>query len=221
MNIQSMLPDTRPRERLQSSGPSSLTTPELLAVILKSGTQKHNALELSQKLLKKYSLQQLPNISTQQLIKEHGIGPAKACQIVSLFEIYKRLPTPTIKKSIRKAVDIAKIYLPKYSNEKKEHFFAIYLDTKHNIIKDEIISIGTLNSSLVHPREVFHGAIKHCAHSIIIVHNHPSGNPQPSEEDIQVTNILKETGTIMGIPLIDHIILGNNSYWSWKESTNL
>jgi len=137
--------------------------------------------------------------------------------LIAVFELGKRL-TPKVKTtSIRTAKDIAETYLVRFAAEKQENFVAVYLDTKHRVIADQIITKGTLNSSLIHPREVFYGAIKHCAHALIILHNHPSGDPRPSEEDLNVTRILRETGEIMGIALIDHIILGQGTWWSWKE----
>ncbi len=218
MKITDLSPENRPRERLQKEGASSLSPAELLAIILKSGTKKENILEISNRLISKYGLQNLPDCSLQQLQQQYGIGPARASQILALFELYKRIPLTAQRKKISSAKDVAMLYLPKTQPLQKEHFMAIYLDTKNNIIAEETISIGILNSSLVHPREVFHGAIKHLAHSIIIIHNHPSGEPEPSSEDIQITKILEKTGKLMGIPLLDHIILGKDSWWSWNES---
>lgn len=221
MNLTLLSKENLPRERLQTHGPEALSNVELLALILKSGTKQDNIISLCHKLLAKYSLEQLSNISLQQLQQEHGIGLAKASQLLAVFELYKRLPQPsTQNKKIQSAQDIADLYLQKFSQEKQEHFLAVYLDTKNKIIADDTITIGTLNSSLIHPREVFHGAIKHCANSLIILHNHPSGDPAPSMEDIQITNLIQKTGEIMNIPLIDHIILGQNTWWSWRETAN-
>ncbi len=217
MNLTSFAPENRPRERLQAQGAKALSNAELLALVLKSGTQQENVLDLCQKLLAKYSLEQLAQASLQQLQQEHGIGVAKASQLIAVFELGKRLTPRAKRSSIRNAQEIAQMYLARFAQEKQENFVAVYLDTKQRVIADQIITKGTLNSSLIHPREVFYGAIKHCAHSLIILHNHPSGDPRPSEEDLNVTQILKETGEIMGIALIDHIILGQTSWWSWRE----
>ena len=217
MNLTSYAPENLPRERLQAQGAGALSNAELVALILKSGTAQENILDLCQKLLAKYSLEQLAQASLQQLQQEHGIGVAKASQLIAVFELGKRLRSQVKTTSIRTAKDIAETYLVRFSAEKQENFVAVYLDTKHKIIADQVITKGTLNSSLIHPREVFYGAIKHCAHALIILHNHPSGDPRPSEEDLQVTRILRETGEMMGISLLDHIILGQGTWWSWKE----
>lgn len=220
MKLLDIAPENRPRERLQKHGPSALSNAELLALILKSGTKKENIIDLCNKILSKYGLEQLPNTSLQQLIQEHGIGKAKASQLIAIFELYKRIPHNNKEQQpIRKAADIARQYLPKTNALQQEHCYAIYLDTKNNILAEELISKGTLNTSLIHPREVFHGAVKHCANSIIVVHNHPSGDPAPSEEDLKITKILHKTGELLNIKLLDHIILGRESWWSWKENS--
>ena len=218
MKITDLSPENRPRERLQKEGAEVLSPAELLAVILKSGTKKENILEISNRLISRYGLHNLSSCSLGQLQQQYGIGPVRASQILALFELYRRLPQHQDKKKISSAKEVAQMYLPKTKDLQKEHFIAIYVDTKNNIIAQETITIGILNSSLVHPREVFHGAIKHLAHAIIILHNHPSGDPEPSAEDLQVTKILEKTGKLMGIPLLDHIILGKDTWWSWAES---
>lgn len=218
MKITELAPENRPRERLQKEGPQSLSSAELLAVILKSGTKKENILEISNRLLAQHGLQNLAHCSLEQLQQQYGIGPARASQIVALFELHKRLGYAKDKKKISSAKEVAELYLPKTQSLQKEQFMIIYLDTKNNIIADEVLTIGILNSSLIHPREVFHGAIKHLAHAIIVLHNHPSGDPEPSAEDLQATKMLEKTGKLVGIPLLDHIILGKESWWSWAES---
>jgi DNA repair protein RadC len=209
-----------PRERLNQLGPSSLSTAELLAIILKSGTKKENIIEISNKLLKKYQLSGLSNATLNELKNEHGIGTAKASQIVAIFEILKRIPKENNKLKITCAKDIFNYYHNSLSTYKKEHLIAIFLNTKNQIIKDKIITIGTIDSSLIHPREIYYEAIKNLASSIIIMHNHPTGDPTPSKEDIEVTNIIKQTGKILKIKMLDHIIIGKNRYWSYVESQN-
>ena len=222
MRITEMSLENRPRERLQKDGPHVLSNAELLALILKSGTQKENILEICNKLLSKYGLEKLSSCTLQELTQEHGIGNAKACQLLALFEIYKRLPhTGNNFKIISSAKDIAELYLPKLQDVAKEHFVAVYLDTKNKIIADQTITIGILNASLIHPREVFYGAIKHLAHAVIVIHNHPSGDPEPSSEDLEVTKRLQKTGEVMGIKLLDHIIIGKNNWWSWQEHSQM
>src|SRR3989344_2311071 len=218
MKITDLAPENRPRERLQKEGSSALSSAELLAIILKSGTKKENILEISNRLISKYGLQNLSGCSLQQLQQQYGIGPARSSQIVALFELYKRIDCKQERRKINCAKQIAEIYLPKFQSFQKEYFMAVYLDTKNNIIAEETVSVGILNSSLVHPREVFHGAIRHLAHSIVVVHNHPSGDPEPSQEDLHITKILEKTGKVMGIPLLDHLILGKDCWWSWNES---
>ena len=218
MNIKQLSLENRPRERLQQYGAGVLSPAELMAIILKSGTKKENVLDLAQRLLSKYKIEQLSTCTIRELDQEYGIGIAKACQIVALFELYRRLPR---KKNelplIRSAQDVAEMYTPLLQHLTQEQCRALYLDTKNKIIADEIITIGILNASLIHPREVFSGALRHHAHALIIIHNHPSGDPSPSEEDVEITERLAETGVIMGIPLLDHVILGHTSWWSWKE----
>ena len=222
MNILELSPEDRPRERLQAQGPSSLSNAELLALILKSGTHKENVVEICQKLLAKYKLEGLSQATLVELQQEHGIGRAKASQLLALFELYHRMvPTQKENFSITNAENIAELYLPRTSSLQKEQFFAVYLDVKNKIIAEELITIGILNASLIHPREVFRGAIKNFAHSVLVLHNHPSGDPTPSEEDLQVTKRLAKTGEVMGIPLMDHIILGHKCWWSWKESRSM
>ncbi len=217
MKIKDISPENRPRERLQLQGPSALSNAELLALILKSGTKKENVLEICNKLISKYSLDGLAQATLPELIQEHGIGKAKACQIVALFELYKRTKSVQREKlQIKSAQDIANIYLPKLQPLNKEQFVVVYLDARNRIISDEIITLGTVNASLIHPREVFHGAIKNLASAIIVIHNHPSGDPTPSKEDLEITQRLEQTSKIVGIRLLDHLIIGK-TYWSYKN----
>jgi DNA repair protein RadC len=218
MKLHDISPENRPRERLEFQGPGALSDAELLALILKSGTQKNNVLEMCQKILSKYGLDGLSTTTLHELQQEHGIGKAKASQVIALFELYKRTQrVTTVKKTIESAAEIALIYTPRMKHLTKEHFLAVYLDTKNKIICDQVITVGTLNASLVHPREVFHGAIKNLANSVVVLHNHPSGDPTPSEEDLKVTEKLVATGEVMGIDLLDHLIITKNGYWSWNE----
>lgn len=219
MKITEMALDNRPRERLEKYGPHALSSAELLAIILKSGTQKENVLEICNKLIAKYSLEKLSSCTLTELVQAHGIGMAKASQIVALFELYRRVEHSTKNGTrISCAKDIADKYLPKFRDVAKEHFMALFLDTRNKIIAEKTITIGTLNSSLIHPREVFYEAIKHLANAVIVIHNHPSGDPAPSQEDLEVTAILEEAGEVMGIKLLDHVILGHTEWWSWRES---
>jgi len=206
----------RPREKLMQYGPEKLSNSELLAIILRSGTKEENVVELANKILKRFSANELPNLTFNDLKDYPGLGPVKACEIVACFELGKRLLKD--KK--------AEIYLtPKevweelkdLRNHKKEHFVIFYLDSRNQEIKREIISVGSLNASLVHPREVFEPAVRNLAAQIILAHNHPSGDPEPSEDDLEMTKRLVESGKILGIEVIDHIIVAKNGFLSFKE----
>lgn len=208
----------RPRERLMSFGALSLSDAELLAIILQTGSGKDNAVDLSHRLIKIFGLKGVFEASINELLNVKGIGKAKACKIISCFEIIKRANSGRIcERKVSCAADIGSYYVKKLSGLKKEHLIVVMLDSKGCVIKDELVSVGTLNSSLVHAREVFSPAIKFSANSIILVHNHPSGNCEPSEEDIYVTKKLKKASESIGISLLDHIIVGNDRYWSYKD----
>jgi DNA repair protein RadC len=206
----------RPREKLMQYGPEKLSNSELLAILLRSGKKGENVLELANKILKRFSKDNLPNLTFNDLKDYSGLGPAKACEIVACFELGKRLLKD--KK--------AEIYLtPKeiweelkdLRDHKKEHFVIFYLDSRNQEIKREIISVGSLNANLVHPREVFEPAVRNLAAQIILAHNHPSNDPEPSEDDLEITKRLVESGKILGIEVIDHIIITKIGFISFKE----
>lgn len=210
----------RPRERLIKYGESVLSNAELLAIILRTGTKNESAIDLSRRILSQNGgLSFLAKSSAYELSKINGIGIAKACQIKSCIEIGKRLLTSKEKDNVKISSpdDIAYLVMEDMRYLSKEHFRAIFLNTKNIVISIKDISIGSLNSSIVHPREVFVEAIKMSAASLIVCHNHPSGDPTPSEEDIKVTKRLKEAGNILGIDLLDHIIIGDGRYISLRE----
>ncbi|MTI68771.1 MAG: JAB domain-containing protein [Firmicutes bacterium] len=213
--------DERPREKLYKKGVKSLSNSELLAIIIRTGNKNKSALEISQTLLTldKEGLLYLSECSVDELTLIDGIGRCKAAQILSALELGKR----SIKyrnvetKKITSPLDVSNLLMDDMKNLKKEYFKIIMLNTKNRIISIEDISVGSLNSSIVHPREVFKSAIKRSSASLILVHNHPSGDPEPSKEDINITKRLVECGKILGIKVLDHIILGNNRYVSLKE----
>jgi DNA repair protein RadC len=211
----------RPREKIINYGVESLSNAELLAVIIRTGDRRQTAIEVAQNLLKidNRGLASLVDISLEDLMKVKGIGECKACQILSAIEIGKRIRTRNIHNKIRidSPSKIVNLMMDELRYLNQEHFKILLLDTKNQIIKIENISVGTLNASIVHPRDVFNAAIKRHANSIILVHNHPSGDPTPSNEDINVTNRLVEVGEIVGIKVLDHIIMGDNRYISFKE----
>jgi DNA repair protein RadC len=218
MRLKDHSSDMLPREKFISYGVENLSNAELFAIILQNGTMGNNVVDISSRLLAKYNLKQLSYSSIRELKKIHGIGDVKAMQILSVCELAKRLSffSPE-RKIIKNPLDVYCEVASMIINKEKEYFVAIYLDTMKSIIKKEIISIGILDASLVHPRELFRNAIKENAHSIIIAHNHPSGNPNPSESDLKVTDTLINAAKIVGINIVDHIIIAGNSYYSYSS----
>ena len=213
MKIKEISIEQRPRERLKSG--VSLSDSEVLALILENGSKGENVIDLSHRLISTFGVEKLSSLSLQELMKIKGIGLAKASKLIAAFELSKRVSSGKIcEKVVRNPSDIASYYISKLKDLKKEHFIAVFLDSKNKIIKDEVISIGTLNSSLVHPREVFKEAIKCSANSIILVHNHPSGSVEASDEDYRVNKILIETGDLVGIKVLDHLIVGDGKWES-------
>jgi DNA repair protein RadC len=208
--------DERPRERLIRVGPENLSTGELLAVILRVGTKGENVMSLAGKLLKKFGLKGLSTASLRELTAVQGIKEVKAGQLLACFELARRLEAynPDPKPKIRSSRDVYALLAPGMRDLKKEKFKALFLNTKNAIIKTETVSMGSLNGSLIHPREVFKTAILESAAGVIIVHNHPSGDPTPSPEDFEVTKRLIEAGNIVGIKLVDHVIIGSGGFES-------
>jgi len=219
MRIKDISKENRPRERFQRFGASALSDAELLAIILQKGTKEENVIDMSSRLISKYGLDELSDLSLNEVQEIKGIGPAKAMQIRALFEFNKRHSLAKIKNSIVKSArDVFDYASKRLPGKDKEYFMILHLDSRSRIIKDEVISIGTLNASIIHPREVFKSAIKESANSIILVHNHPSGDPSPSQEDIEITKRLFEAGELLDIKVLDHVIIGNEDYWSFKEN---
>jgi DNA repair protein RadC len=206
----------RPREKLIKYGPEKLSNSELLAILLHSGTKNENVIDLAKKILKKFNKEKLPNLAYDDLKKFPGLGPAKSCEIIACFELGKRFLKEKKTRIYLKPEEVWQ-ELKDIRDHKKEHFIVFYLDTRNQEIKREVISIGLLNANLVHPREVFEPAIKNLAAQIILAHNHPSGDPEPSEDDIEVTKRLVEVGKILGIEVTDHIIVAKNKFFSFKE----
>lgn len=223
IRILDMQKEDRPRERLVKKGPASLSDSELLAIILRTGSRKENVLNLSQRILNQYNFKQLSMISLTQLMKVHGIKESKAAQISACFEIARRLESHNEeeKPKINSPADVYRLIYPRLREQKKEMFIELCLDTKNQVIKEETISIGSLNANVVHPREVFKMALAESAAHIIVAHNHPSGDPAPSREDIEITRKLVETGSIMGITVLDHVIIGDGRHFSMKEAGHI
>lgn len=220
LKISNIPKDERPREKLIKFGPESLSNKELLAVILRCGTRGENILSLSDRILSKVNgLDGLLNISFDDAMKIKGIKEGKASQILALSELFKRFNTlrANSMSSISRPQDVADMLVNEMKSLSQEVLKLLVLNTKNKIIKIKDVFKGTLNSSIVHPREIYSEAIKSGGASIIICHNHPSGDPTPSDEDINITLRIKECGNIIGINLLDHIIVGDKKYISLKE----
>ena len=214
----------RPREKLIKEGSDSLSDEELLAIILSTGTKEKNAIELAREILANFSYQELYDIEVNELTKINGIKSAKASKIVASLKFGKRIAKRVNQRSItkiEKSEDIYNFLKEELADKKNEFFYAILLDTKNVIISKELITKGTLDASLVHPREAFRPAIKKSAKSIIFAHNHPSGNPRPSAEDYNITRRLVDAGNLLDINVLDHIIIGENDYYSFKKENDI
>ena len=210
--------DDRPREKLAKHGPSVLSDAELLAIIIQNGTVQFSALDIARSLLEKHeNISKLASCDMSEFRHIKGIGDAKSVTLSAAFELGKRIQNeiPIEKLSFRSPEEIAGYLIPRLRGLRTEVFRALLLNSGNQVIREAVISNGTLNTSIVHPREVFRLAISESAASIIVVHNHPSGNPEPSKEDIEVTNKLAEAGRIIDIRLLDHIIIAGNQYTSF------
>ncbi len=206
----------RPREKLVKYGPDKLTDSELLAILLGSGKKGLNVVELAKRILMKFGKDNLPNVSYDSLRRTFGLGQVKACQIVACFELGKRFLKDKKSQIYLTPEDVWR-ELKDLKDHKKEHFVVFYLDARNQEIKREIISVGSLNANLVHPREVFEPAVRNLAAQIILAHNHPSGDSEPSEDDLEITKRLVESGKILGIEVVDHIIVAKDGFVSFKE----
>lgn len=219
-SIKSLPSEDRPRERLERFGAESLSLAELLAILLRTGTAKLSALALAEVLLARFkTLRELAAASISELLEVKGMGLSKAVQLLAAFELGRRLHAsePSDSPSLASPAEVAKLIMPRLRFLEQEHFLSIHLNTKNRVIGIETVTVGTLDSSLVHPREVFKAAIKRSSAALILAHNHPSGDPHPSKEDLNLTRRLKEVGDLMGIPVLDHLIIGDNTYISLRE----
>lgn len=210
----------RPRERLIRQGASSLSNQELIAILLRTGTKEESVLHLANRVLSFFDqIQELKNATIEEMMSVKGIGQAKAVQLLAAVELGRRLSQkhPDKRYAIRSPQDAASLLMADMSSLKQENFVALFLNVKNQVIHQQTIFIGSLNASIVHPREIFREAVKRSAASIICAHNHPSGNPNPSPEDIEVTQRLTEAGKIMGIEMLDHVIIGDHQFVSLKE----
>lgn len=212
--------EDRPRERLLRLGSNHLSNQELLAILLGSGSRNESVMNLSNRVLMHFEgIKLLADATIEELTAIKGIGPAKGVVILAALEMGKRLNEykPNERYTIRSPEDGADYVMEEMRSLAQEHFVVLFLNTKNEIVHRQTIFIGSLNASIVHPREVFREAVKRSAASIICVHNHPSGDPTPSQEDIHVTRRLVESGKMIGIELLDHIIIGDRKFTSLKE----
>lgn len=212
--------EDRPRERLMRQGAESLSNQELIAILLRTGTKEESVLLLANRVLTVFErLHYLKHATIEEMVAIKGIGEVKAIQLLAAIELGRRLAQKQDdeKFTIRSPQDAAAYLMPDMTSLNQEHFVVLFLNIKNQIIHRQTIFIGSLNASIVHPREIFREAVKRSAASIICAHNHPSGVPTPSEEDIEVTKRIEEAGYIMGIELIDHVIIGDHQFISLKE----
>jgi len=221
MKVKDLPKSERPRERLQRVGVENLTNEELIAIILKSGNHNKSVKEISMEIIKEANgLENLKTITKEKLQNIKGIGPAQAFTILSVIELGKRifinkeLDSKIILNSSAKIYDYMRYQL---LDKKQEFFYCLYLNQKKELIERKLLFMGTINRSIVHPREVFKNAYLCSASGIVCIHNHPSGDVSPSKEDIRLTKSLVEIGQMNGIPIIDHIIIGNDNYYSFYE----
>lgn len=216
LKVKDLAEDDKPREKLVSLGPASLTSPELLAIILSTGTKKEEVLSMATRILKDYGEKSIAlQTSPKQIAAEFNIPLIKACQIAACFELGRRF----FKGSRNGIVTLRTAkqtyeYVKSMGDLAKEHLRGIYLNSHYRVIHDEVISVGSLTANIVHPREVFRPAIEYTAAALIIVHNHPSGTIKPTASDIEITEQLIRAGKILGIELLDHVIIGKNKYFS-------
>lgn len=218
--IRDLPPQERPRERLAKYGPDALSTPELLAILLRTGTTHESVVSVAERVLARFdSVRDLCNAGIDELSGVHGIGPVKAIEIRAALELGKRLLmlTDEQKPTIRTAQDVVNLLMPDMRHLAREEFRVLLLNTRNQVLAARTISTGTLNASLVHPREVFREAIARASNSLICAHNHPSGDPTPSEDDLALTRRLVEAGRLIDIEVLDHVIIGDGRSVSLRE----
>jgi DNA repair protein RadC len=220
MMIKDVPKSERPRERMLREGPQSLSNQDLIALLLGSGTKSESVIQLSARVIQHFNgLKMLKEASVKELMNIHGIGEAKAVQLRAALELGKRIQQFPAEDRyvVRSPEDVSLYMMDEMRHLQQEHFVCLYLNTKNQVIHKQTIFIGSLNASIVHPREVFKEAFRYSAASIVCLHNHPSGDPGPSREDIDVTKRLSECGKMLGIELLDHVIIGDNRFCSLKE----
>jgi len=220
VRINELANNQKPRERLLSNGASHLSHAELLAILINTGRKGSSSLDIANELLKKVnSLKELKMLSISDLIKIKGVGLYKALVLKAAFELGERMHSGSVDDKIQITCpkDVAEFMMGKMEHLKQEKFIALFLNSKNIIIKQKTIFVGTLNTSIVHPREIFSEAVKCASNAIVVLHNHPSGDVTPSKEDIKTTERLRDCGQLLGIDLLDHIIIGDHTYLSMVE----
>ncbi len=209
-----------PRERMMNQGLEALSNAELIAILLRTGSSGESVMNLANRVLGQVGgIREFLDTSLEELVKVRGIGMAKAVQLLAGIELGRRVAktTPQERWAIRSPEDVSKLMMEEMRHLTQEHFVCLFLNTKNQVIAQHTIFIGSLNSSIVHPREVFKEAIRRSSASIICLHNHPSGDPTPSKEDIEVTKRLISAGQIIGIDLLDHVVIGDGRFCSLRE----
>jgi DNA repair protein RadC len=214
--IESLPEAERPRERLLESGPGALTDRDLVAVVLGSGGEGASALDIAERVIHSVNLRLLPRVPVEDLLAVRGLGPARAAQLLAAAELGRRL-WPDGEAALVRGPEAVFELTRDIRGANREHFVGIYLNTRNQVLRREVISIGSLNASIVHPREVFTPAIAVSAASLVLAHNHPSGDPTPSEEDLAITHRLVDAGRLLGIEVLDHVIVCRDAYASFKE----
>jgi DNA repair protein RadC len=220
VSVKGLPPEERPRERLLAAGAASLSSTELLAVLLGTGTRRASAAELAAGLLGAFgSLEALSQARPEELARQGGIGPSRACALLAAFELGRRLHTvpPARRPVIRTPRDVAALVGPQMRHLDREHFKAVLLNTRHEVLEVAAVAVGGLDAAPIHPREVFKEAIRRSAAAVILVHNHPSGEPEPSDDDLRITVRLARAGHLVGIAVLDHVIIGDGRFVSLRE----
>ena len=209
----------RPRERFLKHGPEALSDAELFAILLRTGTIQENVIDMSNRLIAEYGLDKLFDCSLKELQEIKGIGPSKAMQILAMAELGKRhKDSQKVVRFLSSAKKVFEFMHERLRDEKQENFIIVLLNNRNHYISDHLITKGILDSSIIDSREVFKPAIKNSASKIILVHNHPSGDPTPSQEDLEVTEKIADAGELLGIKVLDHVIVGKDKYWSFGEN---
>jgi len=214
-DVKDLEPIDRPREKLMKYGPGKLSSEELIAMVLGSGTKRESVLKISARLLREFPGESLADVGFDRF-RAAGLGPGKACALVAAFELGRRLLVGKQSALLLSPKDVWD-RMADIRDKKKEHFTVFFLNVKNQEIERRIISVGTLSSNLVHPREVFEPAVGVCAAHVIVSHNHPSGSLEPSDDDVRLTARLVEAGKILGIELLDHVIVASGGFLSLRE----